>query len=247
MSTEASARSSLATRIDSLSAALMSAKYSSVGGFIREMWWTLRPVVLFAAHVALLTFVLGFSRWAALGTVRGDISEAGTSHPTLLSIVDACDAVMRAAEAIGSSSVAASSALWTAWIAALLAAVFTAVSIRLSQRQDMTVTSSLARPPRRLVREVFAVLLACAILAQLAGEPSHLVAVPVWESAVVIAFLMWTTVYAERRWMVPPKRYTRLTELPVGTPITIGRDARALDPLADRVVGAATGTTDTTR
>lgn len=111
----------------------------------------------------------------------------------------------------------------------------------------MTVTSSLARPPRRLVREVFAVVLACAILAQLAGEPSHLVAVPVWESAVVIAFLMWTTVYAEHRWMVPPKRYTRLTELPVGTPITIGRDARALDPLADRVVGAATGTTDTTR
>ncbi len=71
-----------------------------MGRAIREAWWFLWPVFYFAVHVVLLTFVLGFSRWIALDTVREDISEAGTSHPTLLAVFDAFDGVLRAAEAV---------------------------------------------------------------------------------------------------------------------------------------------------
>ncbi|NMM90665.1 hypothetical protein B2J88_41115 [Rhodococcus sp. SRB_17] len=44
---------------------------------------------------------------------------------------------------------------------------------------------------------------------------------------------MWVTVYAERRWVVSPKRFRRIENLPIGTAIMVGHgDGRALDPLA---------------
>ncbi|UPU46239.1 MULTISPECIES: hypothetical protein [Rhodococcus] len=240
MSTAISPRKSVGDRFDSLAAVFVSDRAVAVGRAIREAWWFLWPVFYFAVHVVLLTFVLGFSRWIALDTVREDISEAGTSHPTLLAVFDAFDGVLRAAEAVGSSGAAASYALWVAWIFAVLAVALSGVSILVSPSSNRAprLSRSWAWFPRRAVREIFAVLIACAILARVAGEPNYLFSTKMWMNAVLLALVMWLTVFAEQRWMSTEPSYARITHLPAARAgVTFGSTARA--DLADDAVTAS--------
>ena len=185
---------------------------------IGEVWWRLLPAVSFAVRVALLTLLLGFSRWADLDTFRTDIADADTSRPTLLAVVDAFDSVSSAAEAVGSSIPAANVALWLGGGAAVLAVALSAVSIMVSPAWAAAppLPRSMAWFPRRLVREIFVVLIACAILARVAGEPSYLFSPVIWTSAALFAAVMGLTILAEQRWMGTSTAFITNANLPIG-------------------------------
>ena len=59
MSTSTTPRPPTIARIGSLSAALASDKVVAATGFVRGVWWNLRPAFLFALRVAVLTLLLG--------------------------------------------------------------------------------------------------------------------------------------------------------------------------------------------
>ncbi len=89
------------------------------------------------------------------------------------------------------------------------------------------------------MREIFAVLIACAILARVAGgEPNYLFSTKMWMNAVLLALVMWLTVFAEQRWMSTEPSYARITHLPAARAgVTFGSTARA--DLADDAVTAS--------
>ena len=70
--------------------------------------------------------------------------------------------------------------------------------------------------PRRLVREIFVVLIACAILARAAGEPSYLFSPDVWITAAFLAVVMGLTILAEQRWMATTPSLIVDANLPIG-------------------------------
>ncbi|MCZ4562166.1 hypothetical protein O4160_15095 [Rhodococcus sp. IEGM 1401] len=135
--------------------------------------------------------------------MRADIAAADTLRPTMLAVFDAFDSVLRAAEEIGSSSVAAGFALALSWFVAVIAVVLSWVSIVVSppSLRRPRLRRSLAVLPRRMVREFFTVLIACGILARVAGRPEYLLSPYVWMNAALIALVMGMTVLAEQRWM----------------------------------------------
>lgn len=174
-----------------------------VARFARELLPYLRPTCSFAIGVAGLTLLLGLPRWVDLDSVRADIAAADTLRPTMLAVFDAFDSVLRAAEEIGSSSVAAGFALALSWFVAVIAVVLSWVSIVVSPSslRRPRLRRSLAVLPRRMVREFFTVLIACGILARVAGRPEYLLSPYVWMNAALIALVMGMTVLAEQRWM----------------------------------------------
>ncbi|WP_075836520.1 MULTISPECIES: hypothetical protein [unclassified Rhodococcus (in: high G+C Gram-positive bacteria)] len=204
MSTIASTRSLLADRINSLAAIFTSDTATKVKLVLRQAWWLLRPAVRFALRVAAFMVPLGFSRWVDLDSIRADfVAAAGTSHPTPVAAFDASDAVLQAAEAIGSSAAAATYVWWLAWLAATCAILLSAVSILASPQSNPSplLTRSLARLPRYLVQDIAALLIACAILAHLAGESTYLSRADMWLNAALLAAVLWATIGAEKRWM----------------------------------------------
>lgn len=204
MSTVTSTRALLTDRIKSLTAIFTGDTATKVKLVLRQAWWLLRPAVRFALHVAAFILPLGFSRWVDLDSIRADIvAAAGTSHPTPLAAFDASDAVLRAAEAIGSSAAAATYVWWLAWLAATCAILLSAVSILASPQSNPSplLTRSLARLPRYLVEDIVAFLIACAILAHLAGETTYLSRAGMWLNAALLAAVLWATIGAEKRWM----------------------------------------------
>ncbi|WP_156394475.1 hypothetical protein [Rhodococcus sp. Leaf233] len=116
---------------------------------------------------------------------------------------DAFDSVLRAAEEVGSSSVAAGFALALTWLIAVVAVALCLVSIWVSPSslRSPRLRRSLAVLPRRMVREIFAVLIACGILARVAGRPEYLLNPYMWMNAALIALVMGMTVLAEQWWM----------------------------------------------
>lgn len=203
MSTSTTPQPPTIARIGSLEAALASDTVVAARRFVREAWWHLRPVFVFAFRVVALTFLLGLSRWADFDSARADIAAAGTSRPTLLAVFDAFDSVLRAAEAIGSSSEAARVAIAVAVALGAVAVVLSVLSIVVSPSslRMPRLRRSLAVLPRRMVREVVAVLIACGILARVAGEPDYLFDPYLWMNAGLLALVMGLTVLAEQRWM----------------------------------------------
>lgn len=171
--------------------------------FVRELRPYLRPTCFFAIRVAGVTLLLGLSRWVDFNSVRADIAASDTLRPTMLAVFDAFDSVLRAAEEVGSSSVAAGFALALTWLIAVVAVALCLVSIWVSPSslRSPRLRRSLAVLPRRMVREIFAVLIACGILARVAGRPEYLLNPYMWMNAALIALVMGMTVLAEQRWM----------------------------------------------
>lgn len=239
MSTSTTPRPPTIARIGSLSAALASDKVVAATGFVRGVWWNLRPAFLFALRVAVLTLLLGLSRWVDFDSMRADIADAGTARPTMLTVFDAFDSVLRAAESIGSSSAAAMVARWLAWTLAVVTVVLCLVSILVSPSslRSPRLRRSLAGLPRRMVREVFAVLIACGILARVAGKPDYLFDSSLWMNAVFLALVMGMTVLAEQRWMCTATSFVVDAPLPKGAAVE-RYDAASSSPGA---LGAAAG------
>lgn len=171
-----------------------------VAPFARDVLWNLRPTSLFALRVAGLTLLLGVSRWVDFDSVRAD---AGTLRPTMLAVSDAFDSVLRAAEEIGSSSVAAGFTLALTGLITVIAVVLCYISILVSPSslRRPRLRRSLAVLPRRMVREIFAVLIACGILARVAGQADYLLNPYMWMNAALVALMLGMTVLAEQRWM----------------------------------------------
>lgn len=215
MSTAVSARAPLSGRIDSLTAFFRSDRAISAGRFIRNGWWALRPVFYFSVRVAALTLLFGLPRWADFDSVRADIADSGTSHPTLLTVLDAFDGVLRAAEAVGSSAAAANIALWIATTATVAAVVATTVSIGISplSARSPRLTRSLARGPRRLFREIVTVLIACAILASLAGKDTYLLTSTFIANTALLSLFLGATVLAEWKWLLTRAQFAPIANL----------------------------------
>lgn len=221
MSTATTLRASIDNGIASLTTFFASDRVAAARHVTGEVWWRLRPAVYFAVRVAALTLVLGFSRWADLDTLRMDISESDTSWPTLLTVIDAFDSVLRAAEAVGSSITAANAALGFAALATAFTVVLTASSIMVSpmSTSSPSLKRSMAWFPRRLVREIFAVMIACAILARAAGEPSYLFNLDVWSTTALLALVTGLTILAEQRWMATSTTFISDANLPIGAAV----------------------------
>lgn len=211
MSTITSARAPLAGRIDSLTAFFSSDRAISVGRTIRNGWSALRPAFYFAVRVAALTLLFGLPRWADFDSFRA--GSAGNA------VTDAFDGVLRAAEAVGSSAAAANVALWIAATAATAAFVATTVSIWISplSARSPRLTRSLACGPRRLFREIFTVLIACTILASLAGQDNNLLTSTFVANTALLSLLLGATVLAEWKWLLTRAQFVPIANVAVGS------------------------------